>query len=192
MHIQRRTTALLLAIASLLALGMALPTAAQAGTHVYTSETYYCAWKNPPNGSPDQWRTCDGTWWNASAKEFGRSIRIVADVSWNANSGWHFQGVYYAQNLKPEIAKTIHWYCRYSNGSFSALKGTSVLGGGIHPSYTWNPEYQPCNGYGTGLVADVVSKCQGETYTTRIDLNSVKSGPGEQSAWEDTDAYWGC
>lgn len=172
--------------AAALSFGIAIPAAHAA--IVERTENYACTYEDP-GSSPDQWRDCDGTWYHAQHETYGRTIRVVAEVSYNANSGWRTTSVLYAQSLFPSLPKTIHWYCRYANNTTSALKGSTVLGGGLAASYTWSKPFEPCDGYSIGLIAQVVggdNRCGEETFTTTIDLNSNLAGAGRQRGVEQT------
>jgi hypothetical protein len=197
--IRRAITALAVIAASIMALAgpvsaaNAAPAAAaapaRAATTAYLIEKYQCnlADPNAPGGSPDAWRICDGTWYHAQPN-YGnswRSIRIVAEISYNPSNSNSFQttGITYAQNRFPDQEKVIHWYCRYSGGGTSAQLTTTTLGGSLPGVHSWNPKYQPCNGYGEGMVAEVhgsVGPTDTHDYVTKIDLNTSQAGSGYQ------------
>jgi hypothetical protein len=161
----------------------------RAATTAYLIEKYFCSLPDPnaPGGSPYSWRICDGTWYHAQPN-YGnnwRSIRIVAEISYNPTADNAFQttGITYAQNLFPDQEKVIHWYCRYSGGGTSAQLNTTTLGGSLPGAHSWNPKYQPCNGYGEGMVAEVhgaAGATDSHDYVTKIDLNTSQAGSGYQ------------
>lgn len=189
MHrIIRRTTLGASAVALLLAAVASPASAAPAhegvkATTEYLIEKYPCGTDpHPPAGSPDQWRLCDGTWYHAEPRlgNNWRSIRLVAEVSYNANTGWRTTGMTYLQNKFPEHEKTVHWYCQYPGGTTSRQLSTTSVGGPLPPSYQWGKKWQPCNGQGVGLIGEVhgnLAPSDWTDYRTTVYINSWTSEP---------------
>jgi hypothetical protein len=161
------------------------------------TEYYQCNYDpSPPGGDPNAWRICDGTWYHAQPDEYyptgtsSRSIRVVAEISYNPNTDFRTTAVYYAANLFPDDTKRIDWFCQYPNGTSSARKASTTLDNTVGPAHSWNPRYQPCNGYGEGMIAQVHGKAywccarDNTDYVTTIYINSWSSGTGYQAAYQ--------
>jgi hypothetical protein len=170
-----RRIALALTIAtSVISLG-----AAPASAATY-NETYACS--DLGKSGTVHYYACDGTWWNANPNS--RSLRITASVD-------RSDGDY--RNTKPARFETLDgtkkvatWYCVYSNGTTSASKGSTQVGGGLPNYYVWNG-WNPCPGYGEGIRVVVNGWYAGSAaQTTVIDINSTYSGYGRHSGHPET------
>jgi hypothetical protein len=142
------------------------------------NEVYACADNGVSQGQ--HLYRCNGTWWNADYAK--RSANIDAyPVSYDTSTDNRHAYVRTLATLDG-TEKIVSWYCRNLDNTTSGLKGTTQVGGGLSTAYTWNnPGYDPCTGYGLGLVAQVKGWYnRSAAVISTIDINSDLFGRGNQ------------
>jgi hypothetical protein len=130
--------------------------------------------------------SCNGSWWHGSPKQRSLETLVTAtrmhvtDTDKNHPVNWQYNYIDQISSLDGR-AHVVTWFCRYSDGTTSASKGTTTVGGGLANTYTW-PDFHPCDGVNRGVVAVAATTWCGERYVTQVEINDTISGWGRHAA----------
>jgi hypothetical protein len=149
----------------------AVPASPATADTVSIYESFLCGGLTTINGIA--WRYCHGVWFSGPPT---RDLTLNVDASTN---GGNFRSTFVNDvSVSYDVKHTLYWHCRYSDGSVSGVVGTSIVGGSAATSYQWGGGgYDPCNGYGVGLMASVYTDYGFASYHSVLDWNSNTAGP---------------